>query len=151
MMLRKFLGAGWGNERRKDMQDQISIEVKDCNWNKDVFSLSSGGEDSSITFYKDNMKKIKKIKTVKISDDEFNKILDTIENLDYSLIYKEQPCGLGFDGWSLICTVRTGLTTLSIEVWCPEKKENNSETNKMIEICEYVFSLMNYKIDPFCP
>lgn len=133
------------------MQDQISIEVKDCNWNKDVFSLSSGGEDSSITFYKDNIKKIKKIKTVKISDDEFNKILDTIENLDYSLIYKEQPCGLGFDGWSLICTVRTGLTTLSIEVWCLEKKDNNPETNKMIEICEYVFSLMKYKIDPFCP
>ena len=128
------------------MRDQVIIQVEDSKSNKDIFSISPIEEGWSIEHYYVCGRKRKPISIINISKEEFSSIIDIFDTLDYTKIYGEIPFPVSKDGWTLYCTTTRAFTTITIEVWCPSKNELYPETSKLLDICEYIFKLSNYKL-----
>jgi len=128
------------------MHDQVIIKVEDSKGKKDIFSISTTEEGGSIDHFYVCGRKRKQISTTNISKKEFGSIVDTFDALNYTKIYEEIPFPTLKDGWTLNCTATRAFTTITIEVRCPSKNEYYPETSKLLDACEHIFNLSNYKL-----
>lgn len=128
------------------MHDQVIIKVEDSKGKKDIFSISTTEEGGSIEHFYVCGRKRKQISTTNISKEEFGSIVDTFDALDYTKIYGEIPFPTLKDGWTLNCTATRAFITITIEVRCPSKNEYYPETSKLLDACEHIFNLSNYKL-----
>ena len=128
------------------MHDQIIIQVEDSKGKKNIFSISTTEIGGSIDHYYVCGRKRKLISITNISKEEFGSIVDTFDALDYTKIYGEIPFPTLKDGWTLYCTATRALTTITIEFRCPSKNEYYPETSKLLDACEHIFNLSNYKL-----
>ena len=122
--------------------NSIKIEVRDCFWNKEVFLVSDEQNSYVIHHEKGNFKETEEIDKKCISKSDFEKIVNTFSEINFTEITKEHGNLLGLDGWTLICSLENGTSKSSVEIWCPEKSPSTPETKKLIEACELVCPVM---------
>ena len=83
----------------------------------------------------------KKAEIKKLSHTEFRPIYDAFDVLDFTNIYKESGDLVGYDGWTLKCTISNIMSEISVKLWCPSESPEKPETTKLLQACEKVFSL----------
>lgn len=114
----------------------ITIKIQDCYAKSEVFTVSEFSH--SIQHYYDSIKKIKKLDEKSITKDGYDKIFNAFMNVNFNEVFNENPDLIGFDGWTLICSIENGTVEICASVWCPEKDSSKPETSKLIEACELV-------------
>ena len=76
----------------------------------------------------------------------YEKIAALFESVDFSKVFNENRHQIGLDGWRINCSISSGFTRNTIDVWCPEKSEEKPETTKLLEACETMFGLVGEKL-----
>lgn len=112
---------------------------------KELYTVEWGDRSAAVTYAVKEFGKRRKPVTKKIPVTDYQKIADAFLDLDFSEIYKESGDLVGFDGWTLKCTIQYVNTELSILLWCPSKDKSTPETTKLLEAYDLVTGLFEEK------
>ena len=108
----------------------FSIEIKENNVQEDTYGIYFK--------YKNKSGDIKK-KSKKIDENNFNKIVENILNLDYSNIFINSGC-MGRDGTYLLINLEYGLNYMKQYIWSYDK---NIEERGLIELNKIINELLD--------
>ena len=125
------------------MFNSITIE-KEVSYmgRKDIYTIEQGDKSISIKHKVGGfMHKKEKAETKKLTHTDFRPIFDAFNDLDFTKAWKESGDIVGYDGWTLKCTISNVSSEISVQLWCPSESPENPETTKLIHACEKVFSL----------
>ena len=125
------------------MFNSITIE-KDVSYmgRKDIYIIEQGNKSIPITHKVGGfMHKKAKSEIKKLSHTDFRPIFDAFNDLDFTKAWKESGDIVGYDGWTLKCTISNVSSEISVQLWCPAESPENPETTKLLQACEKVFSL----------
>ena len=110
--------------------------------NNDIYTIEKGDKSIPVVHKVEGfMSKHKKAEIKKLSHTEFRPIYDAFDVLDFTNIYKESGDLVGYDGWTLKCTISNIMSEISVKLWCPSESPEKPETTKLLQACEKVFSL----------
>ncbi|MCR5436897.1 MAG: hypothetical protein K6E97_07525 [Treponema sp.] len=125
------------------MFNSITIE-KEVSYmgRKDIYTIEQGDKSIPITHKVGGfMHKKEKAETKKLTHTDFRPIFDAFNELDFTKAWKESGDIVGYDGWTLKCTISNVSSETSVKLWCPAESPENPETTKLLQACEKVFSL----------
>ena len=125
------------------MFNSITIE-KEVSYigRKDIYIIEQGDKSVLITHKVGGfMHKKEKAETKKLTHTDFRPIFDAFNELDFTKAWKESGDIVGYDGWTLKCTISNVSSEISVQLWCPSDSPETPETTKLIKACEKVFSL----------
>lgn len=77
--------------------------------------------------------------TKKITDTEYQPIIEAFENIDFQKVFKESGDSFGCDGWCLKVTISKIMSGISVSLWCPSKNSAIPETTKLLKACDKIF------------
>ena len=80
---------------------------------------------------------------IKLSTADYKPIEAAFDKLDFTKIFKESSDLIGYDGWTLKCTIKKGMSKISILLWCPSKSKEIPETTKLVKACDKVIKLFS--------
>ena len=125
------------------MFNSITIEKKvSYIGRRDIYTIKQGDKSIPITHKVGGfMHKKEKAETKKLTHTDFRPIFDAFNDLDFTKAWKESGDIVGFDGWTLKCTISNVSTEISVQLWCPSDSPETPETTKILQACEKVFSL----------
>ena len=125
------------------MFNSITIEKKvSYMGRKDIYIIEQGDKSISIKHKVGGfMHKKVKPEIKKLSHIDSRPIFDAFNDLDFTKAWKESGDIVGYDGWTLKCTISNVNSEISIQLWCPSESSENPETTKLIQSCEKVFNL----------
>ena len=125
------------------MFNSITIE-KEVSYmgRKDIYIIEQGDKSIPITHKVGGfMHKKVKSEIKKLSHTDFRPIFDAFNDLDFTKAWKESGDIVGYDGWTLKCTISNVSSEISVQLWCPSESPENPETTKLLKACEKVFDL----------
>lgn len=125
------------------MFNSITIE-KEVSYmgRKDIYTIEQGEKSIPITHKVGGfMHKKVKSEIKKLSHTDFRPIFDAFNDLDFTKAWKESGDIVGYDGWTLKCTISNVSSEISVQLWCPSEFPENPETTKLLKACEKVFDL----------
>ena len=125
------------------MFNSITIE-KEVSYmgRKDIYIIEQGDKSIPITHKVGGlMHKKEKAETKKLTHTDFRPIFDAFNDLDFTKAWKESGDIVGYDGWTLKCTISNVSSEISVQLWCPSESPENPETTKLLKACEKVFDL----------
>lgn len=125
------------------MFNSITIE-KEVSYmgRKDIYIIEQGDKSIPITHKVGGfMHKKVNSEIKKLSHTDFRPIFDAFNDLDFTKAWKESGDIVGFDGWTLKCTISNVSSKISVQLWCPSESPENPETTKLLKACEKVFDL----------
>lgn len=109
---------------------------------KDIYIIEQGDKSIPITHKVGGfMHKKAKSEIKKLSHTDFRPIFDAFNDLDFTKAWKESGDIVGYDGWTLKCTISNVSSEISVQLWCPSESPENPETTKLLKACEKVFDL----------
>lgn len=128
---------------------KITIE-KDVSYvgQKDIFIIEMGNQSIPIIHEVSGfMNNEIKPETKTLSNKDLSPIIDAFKNINFTQIfYNETQQLVGYDGWTLKCTISFYMSEISISLWCPSKDSNNPETTKLLQACERIFDLFGCEL-----
>ena len=124
--------------------DNLILEIKPS-FGLDERKIEFVSKDNDVTINVTNSFS-QTAQTIKISKDEFQQLVATISDIDFSKVYFENSGKRGIDGTDTTLTISGGMScSLAISVWSPHK----SETNKLVALYEKIFDLMAIEMIEF--
>ncbi|MBR3568622.1 MAG: hypothetical protein IKN94_10160 [Salinivirgaceae bacterium] len=128
--------------------DNLILEIKPS-FGLDERKIEFVSKDNDVTINVTNSFS-QTAQTIKISKDEFQQLVATISDIDFSKVYFENSGKRGIDGTDTTLTISGGMScSLAISVWSPHKSETPTETNKLVALYEKIFDLMAIEMIEF--
>lgn len=128
--------------------DNLILEIKPS-FGLDERKIEFVSKDNDVTINVTNSFS-QTAQTIKISKDEFQQLVATISDIDFSKVYFENSGKRGIDGTDTTLTISGGMScSLTISVWSPHKSETPTETNKLVALYEKIFDLMAIEMIEF--
>ena len=108
----------------------------------DTYIIYQGNKSIPITHKVGGfMHKKAKSEIKKLSHTDFRPIFDAFNDLDFTKAWKESGDIVGYDGWTLKCTISNVSSETSVKLWCPSDSAETPETAKLIKACNMIFDL----------
>ena len=117
---------------------EIIIDVQNFFGNKEIFTVSAEGKSALIIHEKGNFKDTDEVDRKTLSKADFDKIIKTFSEVNFTEVFNEHEDLVGLDGWILTCTIKKSTVNISAQLWCPDKDSSMPETTKLLEACELV-------------
>lgn len=86
------------------------------------------------------------IEQKKITPKTFQKLINSIEDINFTKVYFENCNFCGVDGYRAILTISKGSYATSVTVCSPNKTKEPSETNKFIKVIKTMCKMMSVEI-----